>query len=230
MITYNSTLALTASTAFASCKPFASQVTGYFEAPASPPASFVYGASPPPAIVSCVRGLGPPPRGAVTGTCNTFVGPDPEVLFFAKSNATGGTLNSAQAISTCAGHGAWDAVAYRCAPCDPGWALRDTGVSVPSGNTAVLCDACAPFFGPKPGSNSPPPYCTSVYTPNDQGVDALCGGRGAVSPNSGGQCACFANRTTRVVSARFSTLVYANQLGSQVLVPQNPAPVSAISC
>ena len=218
VVSYTSSLVVSATSSFVSCTPFASKITGFFDSPKPPGASFVYGSSAAASITSCSQGFGPPPRGVTSNPCNTFVGRDP-------------SSNNSNAVSTCAAHGIWDAVAYRCSPCDVGWALRDSGVAVASGGTAVLCDVCAPFFGPKP----PPPsssksrlsnYCSAIFTPNAEGIDAACGGRGIFAA---GKCICFAAAKNVLVSSVFSTFEYTSaSSGSLVaLVAKN---VSVLSC
>jgi hypothetical protein len=215
-VSYASTLSVATRAVKATCTAWASRLTGFFAQPDD--AAHTYGEPDPPLVTQCLSPVyGPGPDafvdslvpGTTLSVCNTLGGADP--------NAVGGQNDTS--FVTCAGHGLWDAAAYRCAGCYVGWELENTDYTGPDGNTVPLCSACAPWFGPPPpyaGDAVAPtrgPYCVVPWTPdNVTGVSAECGGRGVFTASG---CSCFAvNGTLANLTDTFGVLAYTSPTGT----------------
>ena len=220
---FASNISLTLIGSSITCTPFTTQTTGFF-APNN--VAHVYGTPNPPLITQCAPGAwGPEPGvvadpllpGTTVQTCNTYGAADP--------NAVSG--QNSTTFQTCSAHGFWNATTYRCEPCYQGWALADSGLLGYQGEHAILCSACAPFWGPPVGGEiTTGPYCNlNWFVSNVTGVGAECAGRGQ---SNDGVCTCFTNGTLTQVNATFEVLAYTNAVGNAYTVVDQL--VSTMTC
>lgn len=162
-----------------------------------------YGAPNPEVPLRCFSSVyGPPPTNTFEVTvpfqaCNTFCDADPDTAFGVEKDLS---------CKTCAYHGQWNATSYSCT-CDRGWALSYIGDDF-YGNPAKVCSICDGYWGPPPGDEHPPPFCSRPWLPDVDGVLKECSGHGTYIEVDN-ECVCYSNSTAgywdRVNVGNFST-------------------------
>jgi hypothetical protein len=86
------------------------------------------------------------------------------------------------------------------------------------GERPLVCAACAPLFGPRPGKGDAL-LCGAPFTPDPlTGLEAPCGGHGQA--DSSGACVCFNSSAAgfwalRPLSAEANTLAYTAPFGDE---------------
>lgn len=191
------------------CESFQSHELGCF---ANITVQVRYGDEYPATPIECCSAVyGPPPGQLVedgsTGfsECNTFGGFDPNEPF-----AVG-------QFRTCSGHGTWNQSSYEC-ECHPQWSGVEIGVDYFTGHKVYSCKTCFGFYGPLPPLLAPSDettvaFCSAIYTPNEDGELAECGGHGVYM---GSECVCDKDPTLGYWDLVNVTQIFARTLGSGV--------------
>jgi hypothetical protein len=152
-------------------------VNGYFKDVSK--ISHQFGKPNPPICDQCiVESLGPKPlenpSGSFTKACTIFGNYDPNYA------------NITFAWRPCSDHGYWNGTMCLC---NRGWQLGD---ELPTFNSSIIiksCDVCDFNYGPAVQPNAiGAPYCTKVYTPDENGIPRECGGKGVFLY---GACQCY---------------------------------------